>query len=127
MSNHSTRELNNYRLCRDLGSGSYGKVKLAMNTTFDAPVAMKIYNKQKVRKLGMQERVKREIKAMKKLQHPHIISLYQVIDTQTDIYLALELATGGSLFDRISLSGTVSLKNDFLINKIGSNSLLLVS
>ena len=127
MSNHSTRELNNYRLCRTLGSGSYGKVKLAMNNTFDAPVAMKIYNKQKVRKLGMQERVKREIKAMKKLQHPHIISLYQVIDTQTDIYLALELATGGSLFDRISLSGTVSLKNDFLNNEFDSNSLLLVS
>lgn len=52
MSSNNTN-VSNYRLCRTLGQGSYGKVKLAINETIDIPVAMKIYNKQKVRKLGM--------------------------------------------------------------------------
>ena len=53
--------------------------------------------------------MKREIKAMKKLHHPHIICLYQVLDTSSDIFLALELATGGELYDRITSYGKVSI------------------
>jgi len=40
---------------------------VAVNETIDEPVAFKILNKNKIRKLGMQEKVKREVKAMKKL------------------------------------------------------------
>ena len=57
----------------------------------------------------MQEKVKREVKAMKKLQHPHIINLYQVINTNSDIFLVLELATGGEMYDRIATQGKVRL------------------
>ena len=48
----------------------------ATNETLGELVAFKILNKHKIKKLGMQEKVKREIKAMKKLHHPHIICLY---------------------------------------------------
>ena len=82
--------------------------KVAVNETLNESVAFKVLNKHKIRKLGMQEKVKREVKAMKKLQHPHIICLYQCIDTHSDIFLALELATGGDLYDRICESGKVS-------------------
>lgn len=81
---------------------------VAINETIGEPVAFKILNKLKIRKLGMQEKVKREVKAMKKLQHPHIVSLYQVIDTHSDIFLALELASGGDMYDRICSHGKVS-------------------
>ena len=81
---------------------------MAENETIGEPVALKVLNKQKIRKLGMQEKVKREVKAMKKLQHPHIICLYQVIDIPSDIFLVLELATGGDLYDRICTQGKVS-------------------
>ena len=81
---------------------------MAENETIGEPVAFKVLNKHKIRKLGMQEKVKREVKAMKKLQHPHIVCLYQVIDTQSDIFLALELATGGDMYDRICSHGKVS-------------------
>jgi len=40
---------------------------LAVNETLDEAVAFKVLNKHKIRKLGMQEKVKREVKAMKKL------------------------------------------------------------
>jgi serine/threonine protein kinase len=48
---------------------------VAINETTNEQVAFKILNKQKIRRLGMQEKVKREVKAMKKLQHPHIVCL----------------------------------------------------
>lgn len=62
-----TLKVCNYKIGRTLGEGAYGKVKLAVNETIDEPVAFKILNKNKIRKLGMQEKVKREVKAMKKL------------------------------------------------------------
>jgi len=79
----------NYKLGKTLGQGAYGKVKckfkiyslhlfaglVAINETTNEQVAFKILNKQKIRRLGMQEKVKREVKAMKKLQHPHIVCL----------------------------------------------------
>ena len=88
---------------------------VAENETIGEPVAFKILNKNKIRKLGMQEKVKREVKAMKKLWHPHIVCLYQVINTNSDIFLALELATGGDMYDRISTHGKVSLINQYLL------------
>lgn len=38
---------------------------------------------------------------MKLVQHPHVVRLYEVIDTQTKLYLILELADGGDLYDYI--------------------------
>ena len=83
----------------------------AINETIGEPVAFKILNKHKIRELGMQDKVKREVKAMKKLQHPHIISLYQVIDTKSDIFLAMELATGGDMYDRLCSHGKVTISS----------------
>lgn len=38
---------------------------------------------------------------MKLVQHPHVVRLYEVIDTQTKLYLILELGDGGDLYDYI--------------------------
>lgn len=64
-------------------------------------VAVKILNKQKVKSLGMDEKVRREIKILKLFHHPHIVRLYQVIDTPTDIFVVTEYISGGELFDYI--------------------------
>lgn len=69
---------------------------------------MKVLNKRKVRQLGMQDKVKREVKAMRGIEHPHVVSLIQVIDTPADIFLVLELAAHGDLYDKIINSGRVS-------------------
>ena len=100
---------------------------MAENETIGEPVAFKVLNKHKIRKLGMQEKVKREVKAMKKLQHPHIVCLYQVIDTQSDIFLALELAAGGDLYDRICSHGKVSLVDTIVANLNFSQNLILIN
>jgi len=52
--------------------------------------------------------LEREIDIMKKLQHPNIIQLMEVIDTSDTLYLVLEFASGGELFDAIVNKGSYS-------------------
>lgn len=65
-------------------------------------MAIKILNKRKIKTLGMFDKIKREIKILKIFNHPHIIKLYEFIDTPSDIFVVLEYASGGELFDLIS-------------------------
>ena len=52
--------------------------------------------------------VRREIKILRLFMHPHIIRLYEVIETQTDIYLLMEYVKSGELFDYIVEKGRLS-------------------
>lgn len=49
----------------------------------------------------MEDKLKREIKILKLCMHPHIIRLYEVIETATDVYVVTEYSSGGELFDYI--------------------------
>mmetsp|Transcript_152 Transcript_152/g.268 ORF Transcript_152/g.268 Transcript_152/m.268 type:complete len:472 (+) Transcript_152:69-1484(+) len=98
-------EIGPYKLGRTLGVGSFGKVKLAEHGLCGQKVAVKILNKKKIKLLKMNEKVKREINILKLFKHPHIIRLYEVIDTPTDIFVVTEYITGGELFDYIVEKG----------------------
>ena len=52
--------------------------------------------------------MRREIKILKLFYHPHIIRLYEVIYTPTDIYMVMEFVPGGELFDFIVSNGRLS-------------------
>uniref|UniRef100_A0A7S1EPG8 non-specific serine/threonine protein kinase n=1 Tax=Timspurckia oligopyrenoides TaxID=708627 RepID=A0A7S1EPG8_9RHOD len=90
-----------YRLGKTLGVGSFGKVKLAEHEFTGKKVAVKILNRQKIKMLDMEEKVRREIRILKLFRHPHIISLYEVIDTPSDVFVVTEYSSGGELFDYI--------------------------
>ncbi|PWN31029.1 Pkinase-domain-containing protein [Jaminaea rosea] len=81
-----------YTLQRTLGTGSFGKVKLATHSLTGHRVAMKIINRRKISSMDMGARVKREIQYLKLLRHPHIIKLYEVITTPGDIIMVIEYA-----------------------------------
>ena len=49
--------------------------------------------------------VRREIKILRLFMHPHIIRLYEVIETPTDIYVVMEYVKSGELFDYIVEKG----------------------
>jgi 5'-AMP-activated protein kinase catalytic alpha subunit len=55
--------------------------------------------------LEMAEKVRREINILKMCTHPHIIRLYEVIDTPSDIFVVMEFVSGGELFDYIVSRG----------------------
>ncbi|XP_065058731.1 maternal embryonic leucine zipper kinase-like isoform X2 [Rhopilema esculentum] len=64
-------------------------------------VAIKVMSKAHLRKMGDLHRAYREINAMKKLSHQHISQLYQVVETEEDIFMVMEYLPGGELFDYI--------------------------
>ena len=94
-----------YRLGKTLGMGAFGKVKLAHHIVTGLKVAVKILNKGKIKHLEMAEKVRREINILKMCTHPHIIRLYEVIDTPSDIFVIMEYVSGGELFDYIVSRG----------------------
>lgn len=93
--------LNRYRVEKQLGEGSYGKVKLATDMRTGDKVAMKIIHKSCIKKPVHITRLKREIRIMKLLHHPHIVRLYEVAETDKEIILVMEFMEGGELFDYI--------------------------
>lgn len=68
-------------------------------------VAVKILNKGRIKHMDMAEKVRREINILKMCTHPHIIRLYEVIDTPSDIFVVMEYVSGGELFDYIVSRG----------------------
>ena len=75
---------------------------MAINEITKQKVAIKILNRRKIRNLGMFDKVKREIRILKQFNHPHIIKLYEYIDTPSDVFVIFEYCSGGELFDLIS-------------------------
>lgn len=63
---------------RTLGKGSFGKVKLALHTTSGEKLAIKILQKDMIKKSEDLMRTRREIDILSKVTHPNIIQLYQV-------------------------------------------------
>ena len=102
------RSIDHYVLGKTLGIGSFGKVKLAVHKETGIKVAIKVLNKKKVQALDMNDKVWREIRVLKLFSHPHIIRLYEVIDTPSDIYVVMEYVSGGELFDYIVAKGRLS-------------------
>lgn len=81
-----------------LGKGSYGKVHLGYLKGTNIQRAIKIIDKSKVKNV---ERFKLEVEIMMKLDHPNVLRLYDYFEDQVNVYLVLELCSGGELFDRI--------------------------
>ena len=88
-----------------MGIGSFGKVKVAEHILTGHKVAVKILNRKKIKAIDMEEKVRREIKILRLFMHPHIIRLYEVLETPHDIYVVMEYVKSGELFDYIVEKG----------------------
>ena len=67
----------------------------------DEKVAVKILEKDKIVDAADAERVSREIQILKILRHPVVVQLYEIIESDKELYLIMEYARGGELFDYI--------------------------
>ena len=95
------RKIGQYILGKTIGEGTFGKVKIGMHILTQAKVAVKILEKSKIIDVADVERVSREIHILKIVQHPQVVQLYEIIETQKKLYLIMEYASGGELFDYI--------------------------
>ncbi|CAD8158000.1 unnamed protein product [Paramecium pentaurelia] len=102
--------LGNYAIGNTLGEGTFGKVKMGTHLQTGEKVAIKILEKAKFEDESDVYRIAKEIEILKKLRHPHIIQIYEIIDTDKEIYLIMEYASGGELFEYIVKNHRVSEK-----------------
>lgn len=92
--------IGNYRLIRTLGEGTTGKVKLAQNIDTNELYAIKIIKKSNfATKPNLEMKINREIALMRIMDHPHILKLHQVLQSNRHIHMVLEYAPKGELFD----------------------------
>ncbi|CAF0998125.1 unnamed protein product, partial [Didymodactylos carnosus] len=101
-------KIGHYILSETLGTGSFGKVKKAYHQLTRHTVAIKIVNRGKIKQLDVVGKIRREIQNLRLFRHPHIIKLYQVISTPTDIFMVMEYVAGGELFDYIVKKGKLT-------------------
>ncbi|XP_071721238.1 CBL-interacting serine/threonine-protein kinase 14-like [Rutidosis leptorrhynchoides] len=93
-----------YEIGRLLGYGAFAKVYHAREVHTEHSVAIKAINKQRILKGGLAANVKREISIMRRLRHPNIVRLIEVMANKKKIYFVLEYAKGGELFAKVKKS-----------------------
>ncbi|BES89207.1 S_TKc [Nesidiocoris tenuis] len=98
-----------YRLLKTIGKGNFAKVKLAKHVPTGKEVAIKIIDKTQLNP-GSLQKLFREVRIMKMLDHPNIVKLFQVIETEKTLYLVMEYASGGEVFDYLVLHGRMKEK-----------------
>ncbi|XP_042615781.1 serine/threonine-protein kinase MARK2-like isoform X9 [Cyprinus carpio] len=101
--------IGNYRLLKTIGKGNFAKVKLARHVLTSKEVAVKIIDKTQLNSSSLQK-LYREVKIMKFLNHPNIVKLFEVIDTEKTLYLIMEYASGGEVFDYLVAHGRMKEK-----------------
>nr|XP_038957443.1 sperm motility kinase Y-like [Rattus norvegicus] len=92
-----------YKVLKTIGKGSHAKVLLAHHRLTGTPVAVKVLRKNK----QWFRPAMTEANIMRKINHPNIVSLLQVIENKTRIYLIMELVEGQQLYQYIRESGHI--------------------
>ena len=93
--------LENYSFLKTIGEGTFGKVKLSLHKLTQEQVAIKILEKNKIINQKDLERIEKEIKYMKMLNHPNIVKIYEIIEDENNYYISMEYVPGGELFNYI--------------------------
>ncbi|MBY0525422.1 MAG: protein kinase [Gemmataceae bacterium] len=96
--------LGNYRVLRLLGKGGMGYVFHAEDMTLARGVALKVMKPEIGQDGESGQRFLREARLMSSLKHEHLVTVYQVGQEGSAVYLAMELLEGESLADRLKRS-----------------------
>ena len=101
------RKLGKYEIIEQLGRGGFAVVYRALDTTLEREVALKVLHPQLLVDRVFVERFRREARALARLRHPHIITVYEVSEAGASLYIAMELANGPSLAKAIAERGGI--------------------
>ncbi|CAH1118557.1 unnamed protein product [Phaedon cochleariae] len=96
-----------YELEKTIGKGNFAVVKLATHIVTRTKVAIKIIDKTVLDEENL-TKIFRETAILKKLRHPHVTRLYQLMETNQTIYMVTEYASKGEIFDHLVAQGRMS-------------------
>ena len=107
----TTQVINNrYRIKHELGRGAMGFVYVAHDTTLERDVALKQLAPHLTQDHQFVMRFQREAKALAKLSHPNIVQIFDYLETEGRIWIAMELADGIELAERLSKHERLTLE-----------------
>ena len=100
--NLAGREISHYRIIKLLGAGGMGEVYLAEDTKLHRQIALKILTPQFENDVERINRFKKEARAVSALNHPNIITIYAIEETESGNFIATEFIDGLTLRERIA-------------------------
>jgi TolB-like protein len=99
------RTLSHYRIITSIGAGGMGEVYRAIDTKLGRDVALKVLPSEVARDPERLARFQREARAIAALNHPHIVTIFSVEETEGLHFLTMELVEGRSLDRHIPAGG----------------------
>jgi len=100
-SDTSNETIGNYKIEEVIGEGTFSKVKLGINRITKEKVAIKILEKSKIIEKDDLERIFREMKIIKQLNHQNIVKVYEIFENNEYYFIIMDYCEGGELFDYI--------------------------
>ncbi|EAR97251.2 plant dual-specificity MAP kinase kinase family domain protein (macronuclear) [Tetrahymena thermophila SB210] len=101
----SELKTSDFQVLDRLGKGAFGKVYKTKLQKTGQIFALKQMEKQQILKQGMVKQIQTEVKVMYSLDHPNIIKLYNHFEEDAYIYLMIEYASGGQLWQKLTKEG----------------------
>ncbi len=100
-----TRRLGKYEIIEELGKGGFATVYRARDPDLDREVALKVLDPLLTRDPVWVARFRREARAVARLDHPHVVTIYEVGEAHGMLYIVNRLIEGGNLAARIREEG----------------------
>ena len=92
---HHSQRVGPYLLGRTIGEGSYAKVRYGQHAESGRAVAVKVLDKAALLAGGLAEQVRREVEILRRLRHPNVVQLLEVLTSSERVFLVMELVAGG--------------------------------
>ena len=103
------KQIGNYRLGEEIGSGAFGKVILGLHIITGERVAIKILDKLILSQTPEDyELVRQELNILKIVKHKYIVQLYEILETPQHIFIIMEYCEGQDIMDYILTRGRLS-------------------
>lgn len=95
-------EIPGFVIVRKLGQGGAGTVYEALQISIGRKVALKLLSQDRLPPAAMRQRWLTEARALGQIRHPHVVRLLDAAEYESQMYLVLELISGGTLKSRMT-------------------------
>jgi serine/threonine-protein kinase len=113
--------LGKYRIEEEIGKGGFATVYRAVDTSLEREVALKVLDPLLARDTTWVERFRREARAVAALDHPHIVTIYEIAEESERLFIAMKLIAGRSLDQRLQQQGMFSWVDSLrILEEIGA-------
>jgi len=96
------RLANRYRVVAPVGRGAIAEVVRARDEQTGAEVALKILYPHLRESAAVVERFRREVEIVRKISHPHVLAIHEVVESDGQLFLVMDHHPGGDLADRLA-------------------------